>query len=69
MGCDGACIHAVGSLAGVDGWSITNVAAFPIFGMQLRRFPWACPLSVGRIFVSRSASAVALLAVFNTNCA
>jgi len=28
-GCDGACIHAVGSLAGADGWSITNVAAFP----------------------------------------
>jgi len=25
---DGACIHAVGSLAGVDGWSVTNVAAF-----------------------------------------
>jgi hypothetical protein len=29
-GCDGACIHAVGSLAGAGGWSITNVAAFPI---------------------------------------
>ena len=29
-GCDGACIHAVDSLAGADGWSITNVAAFPI---------------------------------------
>ncbi len=28
-GCDGACVHAVGSLAGADGWSITNVAAFP----------------------------------------
>ena len=28
-GCDGTCIHAVGSLAGADGWSITNVAAFP----------------------------------------
>ena len=27
-GCDGACIHAVGSLAGADGWSVTNVAAF-----------------------------------------
>jgi len=27
-GCDGACIHAIGSLAGADGWSITNVAAF-----------------------------------------
>jgi hypothetical protein len=24
-------IHAVGSLAGADGWSITNVAAFIIF--------------------------------------
>jgi len=30
-GCDGACIHAVGSLAGAGGWSITKVAAFPIF--------------------------------------
>ena len=30
-GCDGACIHAVGSLARAGGWSITNVAAFPIF--------------------------------------
>jgi hypothetical protein len=29
-GCDGACIHAMGSLAGADGWSITNVAAFSI---------------------------------------
>ena len=27
-GCDGACIHAVGSLAGAGGWSITNVTAF-----------------------------------------
>ena len=27
-GCDGAGIHAVGSLAGAGGWSITNVAAF-----------------------------------------
>jgi hypothetical protein len=24
-------IHAIGSLAGADGWNITNVAAFPIF--------------------------------------
>jgi hypothetical protein len=31
-GCDGACIHAIGSLAGADGWGITNVAAFPISG-------------------------------------
>jgi hypothetical protein len=38
-GCDGACIHAVSSLAGADGWSVTNVAAFPISGMQVRRFP------------------------------
>jgi hypothetical protein len=30
-GCDGARIHAVGSLAGANGWSITNVAAFSIF--------------------------------------
>jgi hypothetical protein len=30
MGCDGTWIHAVGSLAGADGWNITNVAAFPI---------------------------------------
>src|SRR5215470_15486389 len=30
-GCDGTCIHAVGFLAGAGGWSITNVAAFPIF--------------------------------------
>jgi hypothetical protein len=30
-GCDGACIHAVGSLAGADSWSITKVAAFSIF--------------------------------------
>ena len=29
-GCDGTWIHAVGSLAGADGWNITNVAAFPI---------------------------------------
>src|SRR5690348_12414644 len=29
-GCDGACIHAVGFLAGAGGWSITNVAAFSI---------------------------------------
>ena len=27
-GCDGACIHAAGSLAGAGSWSITNVAAF-----------------------------------------
>src|SRR5215471_11476986 len=27
-GCDGTCIHAVSSLAGADGWNITNVAAF-----------------------------------------
>jgi hypothetical protein len=27
-GCDGACIHAEGSLAGAGGWSITNVTAF-----------------------------------------
>jgi len=31
-GCDGTWIHAVGSLAGADGWNITNVAAFPISG-------------------------------------
>jgi hypothetical protein len=30
-GCDGACIHAVGFLAGAGGWNITNVAAFTIF--------------------------------------
>jgi len=29
-GCDGTWIHATGSLAGADGWNITNVAAFPI---------------------------------------
>jgi hypothetical protein len=29
-GCDGTCIRAVDSLAGVGGWSITNVAAFSI---------------------------------------
>jgi hypothetical protein len=29
-GCDGACSRAVGSLAGVGGWGITNVAALPI---------------------------------------
>ena len=27
-GCDGACVHAEGSLAGAGGWSITNVTAF-----------------------------------------
>jgi hypothetical protein len=27
-GCDGTWIHAIGSLAGADGWNITNVAAF-----------------------------------------
>jgi hypothetical protein len=26
-GCNGECIHAVGSLAGAGGWSITNVTA------------------------------------------
>ena len=30
-GCDGTCIRAVNSLAGVGGWSITNVTAFTIF--------------------------------------
>jgi len=30
-GCDGTCLHAIGSLAGAGGWSITNVAAFSIF--------------------------------------
>jgi hypothetical protein len=29
-GCDGTWIHAVGSIAGADGWNVTNVAAFPI---------------------------------------
>jgi hypothetical protein len=29
-GCDGACILAVGFLAGAGGWSVTNVAAFSI---------------------------------------
>ena len=29
-GCDGTCIHAIGSLAGAGGWSLTNVAAFSI---------------------------------------
>jgi hypothetical protein len=29
-GCGGTWIHAVGSLAGADGWNLTNVAAFPI---------------------------------------
>jgi hypothetical protein len=33
-GCDGTCIRAVDSLAGVGGWSITNVTAFIIFGRQ-----------------------------------
>jgi len=34
-GCDGACVHAEGSLAGAGGWSITNVTAFTFF----QRFP------------------------------
>ena len=30
-GCDGACFHAINSLAGADSWSITNVTAFTFF--------------------------------------
>ena len=30
-GCDGACVHAEGSLAGAGGWSVTNVTAFTFF--------------------------------------
>ena len=33
-GCDGTCIRAVDSLAGVGGWSITNVTAFTISSCQ-----------------------------------
>ena len=29
-GCDGTCIHVVGSLAGAGDWGITNVTAFPL---------------------------------------
>ncbi len=37
-GCDGTCVHATNSLAGVGGWSITKVAAFSIFcAIPLRR--------------------------------
>ncbi len=67
-GCDGACIHAVGSLAGADGWSVTNVAAFPISGMQVSPLPRVFPLPMEKIFVSRLDSALALFAVSNTNC-
>ena len=39
-GCDGTCVHAVGSLAGAGGWSITNVTAFPICtGASLLKAP------------------------------
>jgi hypothetical protein len=38
-GCDGACIQAVGFLAGADGWNITNVAAFSIFRANLDVLP------------------------------
>jgi hypothetical protein len=34
-GCDGARIHAVGSLAGANGWGVTNIAAFSIFQRKI----------------------------------
>ena len=40
-GCDGACIHAVGSLAGADGWSITDVTAFIFFQRSLLPQAWS----------------------------
>jgi hypothetical protein len=46
-GCDGACIHAVGFLAGAGGWSITNVAAFTFSKSRKRDSP-SCRLSTLR---------------------
>jgi hypothetical protein len=40
-GCDGACILAVGFLAGADGWSVTNVAAFTISRAPLTVFTFS----------------------------
>jgi len=36
-GCDGARIHAAGSLARAGGWSVTKIAALLIFGDNLPR--------------------------------
>jgi len=33
-GCDGACMHVAGSLAGAGDWSITNVTAFLFFNTE-----------------------------------
>jgi hypothetical protein len=55
-GRDGTCILAVGSLAGADSWSITNVAAFLI--LHCRR---GCLLFT--ILNSRSK-----FPIFNSNC-
>jgi hypothetical protein len=45
-GCDGAGIHAIGSLAGANGWSLTKVAAFSIF--QGKDLPVPFSILLGR---------------------
>ena len=62
--CDGACIHPVDSVAEVGGWSITNVAAFPI----LRRTMYSYLLSqTARICITfRPSSFVAFTPRFST---
>jgi hypothetical protein len=59
-GCDGACIHAEGSLAGVGGWSITNVTAFtfcclPVVLSAINSSFWLSPQIVP-------------VPIFNKNC-
>jgi hypothetical protein len=69
-GCDGACIHAVGSLAGAMGWSITNVAAFPIFRRARSRVV-GLVFQTTRVSVSLSFHLLCSIptAIFNRECA
>ena len=63
-GCDGACIHAVGSLAGAGGWSITNVAAFPVFPAP----QFHPPLRYNSLDGKALSFPSSICSIFNMNC-
>jgi len=42
-GCDGACVHAVSSLARAASWSITNFTAFTSSGTLFQTPQWRLP--------------------------